>query len=294
MAGYSKIIRVGSRESRLAVIQAELVINAIKKYDPSIETKLITMKTTGDVILNQSLDSIGGKGLFVKELDRALLDGIVDITVHSFKDMPMEINTDLPIAAVSKREDPRDVLILPHGEANEAKPFGCSSARRKLQLEMIYHKIAVAPVRGNVITRIEKLDRGEYSALVLAAAGINRLGLKDRISRYFAAEEILPAACQGILAVQARKSENTNFLELFHSQNSFFASLAERSFVSALDGGCSSPVAAYAQVYGNEISLAGMYVDESGLEIREGTITGIKDDAARLGAELAKNLGNIC
>jgi hydroxymethylbilane synthase len=292
MAGYSKIIRVGSRESRLAVIQAELVINAIKKYDPSIETKLITMKTTGDVILNQSLDSIGGKGLFVKELDRALLDGIVDITVHSFKDMPMEINTDLPIVAVSEREDPRDVLILPFGQANETKPFGCSSARRKLQLEMMYHNIAVAPVRGNVITRIEKLDSGEYSALVLAAAGINRLGLKDRISRYFSAEEILPAACQGILAVQARRGENTNFLELFHSQDSFFASLAERSFVSTLNGGCSSPVAAYAQVYGNEISLAGMYVDESGLEIREGTITGIKDDAARLGVELAKRLRN--
>jgi hydroxymethylbilane synthase len=289
MNSSNKKTRVGSRESRLAVLQAQIVIDAIKRYDPSIETELVTMKTSGDMELTKSLDSIGGKGLFVKELDRALLDRKVDITVHSFKDMPMEVNSALPIVAVSRREDPRDVLILPRGVQDSAKPYGCSSARRKLQLRTLFENSSVEPVRGNVLTRLEKLDRGEYSALVLAAAGIIRLGLKERISRYFSTEEMIPAACQGIIAVQARRGENTEFLRLFHSVDSWDASLAERKFVNTLDGGCSSPVAAYAEISGNEMKLYGLFVNEN-MEIRKGLICGDRADAEKLGFELAKKL----
>ncbi|MEG0692081.1 MAG: hydroxymethylbilane synthase, partial [Oscillospiraceae bacterium] len=200
-------IRVGSRESKLAVVQSEIVIDAIKKHMPEAQVELITMKTTGDIILDRTLDKIGGKGLFVKELDRALLNNEVDITVHSFKDMPMEVDEQLPIVAVSKREDPRDVLILPNGhtQLDFSKPIGCSSERRRIQLQKLFPNCAVKPVRGNVQKRLEKLDNGEYSALVLAYAGIKRLELEERIHRIFEVAEILPAACQGILVVQSRK-----------------------------------------------------------------------------------------
>ena len=199
-------IRVGSRESRLAVIQSQIVMEKIKEYNPEIELELVTMKTTGDIILDRTLDKIGGKGLFVKELDRALRNNEVDITVHSGKDVPMEVPEDLPLVAFSKREDPRDVLVLPKGikEIDFSKPIGCSSARRRVQLKKIFPNCTVMPVRGNILTRLEKLDRGEYSALVLAKAGIKRLGLEERISREFSVDEIIPAACQGILAVQAK------------------------------------------------------------------------------------------
>ena len=169
--------------------------------------ELVTMKTTGDQILNRTLEQIGGKGLFVKELDQALRDGRVDFTVHSLKDLPLDVPEDLPLAAFSQRADPRDVLVLPAGAAalDPAKPIGCSSRRRQLQLRALYPGMEFAPVRGNVLTRLRKLDEGAYSALVLAAAGLQRLGLLDRISRYFSVEEMLPAAGQGILAVQTRR-----------------------------------------------------------------------------------------
>ena len=206
-------IRVGSRESKLAVAQSLLVMEAIRQAHPEVDLELITMKTTGDRILDRTLDQVGGKGLFVKELDRALLDGRVDITVHSMKDLPMELDPRLPLAAVSRREDPRDVLVLPAGAAewDRKKPIGCASARRKLQLQRLYPGCQVLPVRGNVLTRLEKLDRGEYGALVLASAGLRRLGLEHRISRYFSTDELLPAAGQGVLAVQCRAGWDTGF-----------------------------------------------------------------------------------
>ena len=163
-------IKIGSRESRLAVIQSEMVIDAIKKYDESLQVSLITMKTTGDIILDKTLDKIGGKGLFVKELDKALMDERADLTVHSLKDMPMEVPAELPLLAFSKREDPRDALVLPEGESSldPKKPIGCSSLRRKLQIAELFPDADIKPVRGNVQTRLAKLDRGEYGALVLA------------------------------------------------------------------------------------------------------------------------------
>jgi hydroxymethylbilane synthase len=289
-----KTVKVGSRDSKLAVIQAQMVIQAIKTYDPSIHTELVTMKTTGDRILDQTLDQIGGKGLFVKELDDALHHGNVDITVHSFKDMPMEIDPELPVVAVSEREDERDVLILPVKAADPGKPIGCSSKRRTLQLRALGFD-HIEPLRGNVITRLRKLDEGEYRGIVLAAAGIKRLGLEARISRYFTAEEIMPAACQGILAIQARKGEDTSYLDGFHSLKSKIVSDAERAFVTALDGGCSSPVAAHAYFEGARLVLKGLYVDEeSGCSVK-GVQYGRAEDACVMGAALAGRLkGEVC
>ena len=284
-------IKIGSRESKLAVVQSKMVIENLIACRTDISTELITMKTTGDIILDRTLDKVGGKGLFVKELDSALINKVVDITVHSFKDMPMEENDLLPIVAVSKREDPRDVLILPQGvaELDLSKPLGCSSLRRKLQLEKIYPNIIIEPIRGNVQTRLSKLDNGEYSGIVLAYAGIKRLGLENRVSKIFEIDEILPACCQGILAVQARNDFDKQILNSLHDEDTYLISKAERAYVRTLDGGCSSPVASYATIKADEIVLTGFYVDENNNTYKK-TVVGNKYDGEIIGQKLAINM----
>ena len=281
----------GSRESLLAVVQTELVMSAVRAAEPDAELTMLTMKTTGDKILDRTLDKIGGKGLFVKELEAALLEGRADFTVHSCKDLPMEIDPRLPLAAFSKREDPRDALVLREGatELDESKPIGCASARRRLQLQRLYPNMRVEPVRGNVQTRLRKLDEGQYSALVLASAGLRRLGLEGRISRLFTTEEMLPAAGQGILAVQVRAGEDASYLTCFHDADGADCARAERAFVRTLDGGCSSPVAAYAVVEGDVLTLRGMDVDGEEHMIF-GAVTGPRERAEALGVELAERL----
>lgn len=285
-------LRIGSRESRLAVIQSRMVMEAIAKAEPAAELELVTMKTTGDKILDKTLDKIGGKGLFVRELDQALREGKVDFTVHSLKDMPMEVPEDLPLAAFSSREDPRDVLVLPEGvtELDPSKPIGCSSRRRQLQLKKLFPEMRIEPVRGNVQTRLAKLEAGQFSALVLAAAGLKRLGLTNRISRYFEPEEILPAAGQGILVVQTRKGMNTDCLRLVHDEKTACCAKAERAFVRELNGGCSSPVAAHATVDGETLTLTGFYVSPDETIQRKGSIRGGVPDAETLGRILARLL----
>lgn len=285
-------LRIGSRESRLAVIQSQMVMELIAAAEPAAELELVTMKTTGDKILDKTLDKIGGKGLFVRELDQALRDGRADFTVHSLKDMPMQVPEDLPLAAFSSREDPRDVLVLPEGvsELDPSKPIGCSSRRRQLQLKKLFLDMDIQPVRGNVQTRLSKLDAGQFSALVLAAAGLKRLGLEGRISRYFTTEEILPAAGQGILVVQTRKGMDTRCLRLVQDEETAFCAKAERAFVRALDGGCSSPVAAHAVVEGEKLTLTGFYVSADERIQRKGSISGDVTEAETLGSTLARIL----
>ncbi len=287
-----KTICIGSRESKLAVIQSQMLMENIKCYHPEIETNLLTMKTTGDIILDRSLDQVGGKGLFVKELDLALIEKRSDLSVHSLKDMPMETPEELPIVAFSKREDPRDALILPKGKTtlDFSKPIGCSSKRRILQLQKIYPQATFLGIRGNVITRLDKLDRGEYSALVLAAAGLKRLGLEERISRIFTTEEIIPAAGQGILAVQGRAGENFDYLDAFHDSSAAYEAICERAFVRTLDGGCSSPVAAFAKVKDDQITVSGLYYEEESGQYLTGQSTGTVQEAEKIGAELAERL----
>ena len=285
-------LRIGSRESRLAVIQSQMVMELIAAAEPEAELELVTMKTTGDKILDKTLDKIGGKGLFVRELDQALRDGRADFTVHSLKDMPMQVPEDLPLAAFSSREDPRDVLVLPEGvtELDVSKPIGCSSRRRQLQLKQLFPNMDIQPVRGNVQTRLAKLEAGQFSALVLAAAGLKRLGLEGRISRYFTTEEILPAAGQGILVVQTRRGMDTQCLRLVQDEKTACCAKAERAFVRALDGGCSSPVAAHAVVEGEKLTLTGFYVSEDERIQRKGSISGGVTEAETLGSTLARIL----
>ena len=285
-------LRIGSRESRLAVIQSQMVMELIAAAEPEAELELVTMKTTGDKILDKTLDKIGGKGLFVRELDQALRDGRADFTVHSLKDMPMQVPEDLPLAAFSSREDPRDVLVLPEGvtELDVSKPIGCSSRRRQLQLKLLFPDMDIQPVRGNVQTRLAKLEAGQFSALVLAAAGLKRLGLEGRISRYFTTEEILPAAGQGILVVQTRRGMDTQCLRLVQDEKTACCAKAERAFVRALDGGCSSPVAAHAVVEGEKLTLTGFYVSGDERIQRKGSISGGVAEAETLGSTLARIL----
>lgn len=288
-------IKIGSRESRLAVIQSQLVMDAIAAAHPDVTLELVTMKTTGDKILDRTLEQIGGKGLFVRELDQALRDGRADFTVHSLKDMPMETPEDLPLAAFSGRADPRDCLVLPEGvtEWDRSKPVGCASKRRQLQLKALYPELIVLPVRGNVQTRLRKLDSGEYGALVLAAAGLKRLGLEGRIARYFEPTELLPAAGQGILAVQTRRGMDTAVLDAVRDEAGTCCALAERAFVRALGGGCTSPVAAYATVDGDTLTLTGLYVSSDETVVKKETRTGPKAQAEALGAALAREMGGL-
>ena len=284
-------IRVGTRDSRLAMVQTELVLRTLGAERPDLKFELVAMKTTGDRILDRPLEAVGGKGLFVKELDQALLDGRVDICVHSYKDLPVPSHPDLPVLKVARREDARDVLILPEGQLNieQVMPLGTSSLRRRHQLAELYPEWRSEPVRGNVQTRLRKLDSGEFGGLVLAAAGIIRLGLWDRVSRVFEPDEMLPSACQGILAIQGRKEGDYSWLDGFGCRDAMDASVAERAFVHGLGASCTSPVAAYATIEGMNLHLAGMYVDESGRIVR-GTASGNRTDAESLGLGLADSI----
>lgn len=305
-------IVIGSRESALAVAQTKILLEYIEENCPGISAKMLTMKTTGDRILEKRLEEIGGKGLFVKELDKALLENRTQLSVHSLKDMPMEAEENLPVLGFSRREDPRDVLVLPENAKglDLALPVGTSSLRRELQLKKLYPEMNVEMIRGNLVSRLRKLEEGRYSALVLAAAGLKRLGLERRIFRYFSCEEMLPAAGQGILAVQGRKGMDYGFLGGFFDEEAKAAALAERAFVRHLGGGCTSPVAAYAVCEGEELVLTGLhYSKESGFKpagtdgcgravIRDyytGTMRGKRSEAGELGRKLAEKMrGGNC
>jgi len=286
-----KTIRIGSRDSVLAIIQAQIVIAAVRETTPAIEFEIVTIKTTGDKILNTNLDTIGGKGLFIKELEQALINSSIDIAVHSYKDMPYEGNTELPVVALSKREAPFDALVLPKGVAvlDNSKPVGSSSRRRSIQFAGLYDGFETSGVRGNVPTRLSKLDNGEYAALILAQAGLNRLSLQNRISRVFTIDEMIPSASQGILAVQGRQDEDYTYLDNFHNRESEIVSKAERQFLKILGGGCSSPVAVFGQLFNSELILTGMYVDPSG-HVEKGKISGETGRPELAGETLAMQL----
>lgn len=290
--GRRRIV-IGSRDSALAVAQTKQVQQYIEENCPDISAEILTMKTTGDRIQEKRLEEIGGKGLFVKELDQALLEGRTQLSVHSLKDMPMETAGELPILGFSGREDPRDVLVLPVGRKtlDPTLPVGTSSLRRELQFKKLYPGMRVEMIRGNLNSRLRKLDEGKYGALLLAAAGLKRLGLEHRISRYFSCGEMLPAAGQGILAVQGRAGVDYGFLSGFFDDRARNAATAERSFVRELGGGCSSPAAAYAVCEGEELLLTGLYVwEDPPLNCRVEKIRGKRADAEELGRRLAERM----
>ncbi|MDR0629941.1 MAG: uroporphyrinogen-III C-methyltransferase [Treponema sp.] len=295
---------IGSRDSRLALIQTELLIQEFRARYPQYAWVVRSMKTSGDLFVDKPLGQGGGKGLFVKELDRALIEGQIDGAVHSLKDIPMDVEEHLKIGAYSIREDPRDALVLPLGrtEPDKGKPIGCSSRRRHLQVAHVYPDWPIASIRGNVLTRLEKLDQGKYGALVLAAAGLKRLGLEKRIHRIFTVSEIMPAAGQGILAVVIRDEPHDpasrliqELVQAISDTESRICAEAERSFVRTLNGGCSAPIAAYAVLEGETLHLTGLYypdepAQEAGEKILQDRITGAKTEGKHLGECLALRL----
>ncbi len=282
-------LRIGSRDSRLAIVQAEIIRDAIYKNHPEVQIEIVTMKTTGDRILDKSLDKVGGKGLFVKELDTALREGRIDFAVHSLKDMPMEVPEDLPVLAYGKREDARDVLVYRPGLKSlpERPLVGTSSRRRMLQMQAMYPDARFEGIRGNVQTRLGKLADEGMDAVILAAAGLNRLKMQELAAGYFSVEEMIPAAGQGILAVQGRRDINPALLKGIDDAESRTCALAERAFVKELDGGCTSPIAAHGVVKGGRMLLLGLYFrEEDGFWFRE-RIEGDMWEAEKLGKRLA-------
>ncbi len=287
-----KTVRIGSRESLLAVRQAEIIRDQILRLCPETEVEIVTMKTTGDKILDKSLAKIGGKGLFVKELDRALMDGRIDIAVHSLKDVPMEENPDFPILACGRREDPRDVLLLKPGlhKLPEDGVVGTSSSRRMIQMKRLFPGCSFRGIRGNVQTRLRKLETEGYDGTLLAAAGLNRLDMAHVIGKYFSVDEIIPAAGQGILAVQGRKDARWEWLDQINDRDARAAAEAERQFIRAVGGDCTSPCAAHAQIHGSELKLTGLYYRENSEDYATDTIISEISKARQAGEELAQKM----
>ncbi|HEX9061780.1 MAG TPA: hydroxymethylbilane synthase [Clostridia bacterium] len=287
-----RIIRVGTRESKLAMVQSKWVINEVKKKFPDFEFELIGIKTTGDAILDKRLDKVGGKGLFIKELENALISGAIDIAVHSMKDMPSELPDKLQIAAVSKREDPRDVLITNDGikfdELPDGASIGTSSLRREVQILLKRPDLKVSTLRGNVLTRLDKLLNKEFDGILLAMAGLKRLSLQEKSTQCFDIEDMIPAVGQGALAIEARKDDDISYLlESVHDEDAAISVSAERAYMIELDGGCSSPIAAHGIIEGDRLKLYGMYADGN-LRVVRKSIEGKTQDAESLGVRLAR------
>lgn len=287
-----RVIRVGTRESNLAVVQSKWVINEIKNKFPYLEFELVGIKTTGDLILDKRLDKIGGKGLFIKELENALISNTIDLAVHSMKDMPAELPEELTIAAVSKREDPRDALVTSDGKTLEhlqtGAIIGTSSVRREVQLLGLRPDVEIKTLRGNVLTRLNKLLNHEYDAILLAMAGLNRLDLANKAVQSFTVEQMIPAVGQGALGIEARKGENLDYLlESINDQECALAIVAERAFLMKMNGSCSTPIAAHAIIEGDIMKMHGMLATDDKSEVYKAYIEGSKFDAAVLGEKLA-------
>ena len=266
-------IVIGSRGSRLAVIQSEMVRDFIREKKPGCQVEILTMKTTGDKILDRTLEKIGGKGLFVKELDKALMDGRSILSVHSLKDMPMEVPAELPLLAFSRREDPRDVLILREAVSVDDLPkgavIGTGSKRRKYQLLKIRPDLNIVGIRGNVDTRIRKMQEEEMDGIVLAAAGINRLGREQEITCYLEPDQMIPAPAQGTLALEV-KADNIQLIRKLNrlsDQETDICVKAERQFLKQIGGSCHLPVGAYCKIQDEKLILRAMFGTEDGKKL---------------------------
>ena len=297
-------IRVGTRESALAMAQSRLIVNLLESRFSGLKFELVGMKTRGDVLLDTRLDLIGGKGLFVNEIENALIEDKIDMAVHSMKDMPAVMPGQLTIAAVSEREDPRDVLVTANGqslkELRAGAVVGTSSIRREVQLLALRPDLNVRQLRGNVLTRLDKLGAGEYDAIVLAAAGLKRLGLHEKCGSCFPVDEMIPAIGQGILGIQVKKGgKMQELVSSINSSGTWLALEAERSFMLRLNGGCSTPIAAHAVISGNEMKVTGMLAVNDGKKVLRAAVEGDKHQALTLGEKLAdiivqnqRNLGD--
>ena len=349
-------IKIGTRGSPLALAQTKIISDEIQLSWPDAEIIVVPIRTSGDKNLSPFSKSSNNKGMFTFEIEQALINHEIDIAVHSLKDLPVNINENLPIKAYSKRGNPFDALVtslslarhLPLERGDLAVPLvgrwlkagrvasplegkratcgegvavpftgrcpkggrvasplegkiatcgegviiGSSSLRRKLQLEKLYPDSKIIPVRGNVNTRISKLDSGEFDGIVLACAGLERMNLENRITKIFNEDEIMPAPGQGVLVCQGRRNENYFYLESVNDEDTELCAKAERSFAKALNAGCNVPVGAYAKILDEKLILKGLYIDEESKKFYRGKISGDKYNAGLLGEKLAKEIFN--
>ncbi|MGI2132716.1 hydroxymethylbilane synthase [Shewanella baltica] len=289
-------IRIATRKSPLAMWQAEFVKAELERIHPGIVVELLPMSTKGDVILDTPLAKVGGKGLFVKELEVAMLDDLADIAVHSMKDVPVDFPEGLGLEVICEREDPRDAFVSNLYKSISELPLGAtvgtSSLRRQCQIRASRPDLIIKDLRGNVGTRLAKLDNGEYDAIILAAAGLIRLKLSERIASFISAEESLPANGQGAVGIECRTNDarvKALLAPLEHLETRYRV-IAERAMNTRLEGGCQVPIGAFAEIDGDEMTLRGLVGNPDGSEIIEGVITGPKTEATQLGVALAEEL----
>lgn len=287
---------IASRESRLAMWQAEHVQDRLRALYPQCDVSILGMTTRGDQILDRSLSKVGGKGLFVKELELALLDGRADLAVHSLKDVPMQLEPTFTLAAIMAREDPHDALVSSRYESLDAMPTGAvvgtSSLRRGVTLKALYPHLRIESLRGNLDTRLGKLDRGEYDAIVLACAGLKRLGLAHRIRSVLPAELSLPAAGQGALGIEARAGDSAVHAALaaLHDPATAACVLAERAVSRALGGSCQTPLAAFATLDAGVLRVRAMVASLDGATVLRAERTGAPEGAESVGVRVANDL----
>lgn len=288
-------IRVGTRGSNLALIQTNWAIDRLKEKFPEVEFEVKIIKTKGDKILHLSLDKIGDKGLFVKEIESQLLEGEIDLAVHSMKDMPAEVVKGLKFAAVPKREDPRDVIILREGlnsfdELPIGANIGTGSKRRKYQLLRKRPDLNIVPIRGNIETRISKIESENLDGIVLAASGVIRADLEEKITEFLPVDLMIPAPAQGALALEIRENDEEleKMIDAIKDEISQIQTDAERSYLAGIDGSCHIPMGAYCEVDGEKLTLTGIFGDEDGEKITVASLEGNRDNPKELGSNLAK------
>lgn len=291
-----KIIRIATRHSPLAMWQANFVKAELLKHHQDLIVELLPMKTQGDIILDVPLAKVGGKGLFVKELEVAILDGRADIAVHSIKDVPVDFPNGLGLSVICEREDPRDAFVSNHYKQLSELPIGAvvgtSSLRRQCQISSLRPDLLIKDLRGNVNTRLRKLDDGEYDAIILAAAGLLRLEMVDRIANYIEPEISLPAVGQGAVGIECRLNdvETIALLAPLNHLETQYRVTAERAMNLALEGGCQVPIGSYALIDDDQLFLRGLVGSVDGKEIIRKEISGHVDQAHELGEMLAQQL----
>jgi len=288
-------IRIGTRGSALALAQAHWVRKELLACHSGLAIELVTIKTSGDRSIDLPTPVLGGKGIFIKEIEEALLNRDVDLAVHSMKDLPAENRAGLIIAAIPEREDARDVLVSHRRRLLKDLPYGSrigtGSLRRQVQIRHYRGDLLLAPLRGNVDTRLKKLERGECDALVLAAAGLKRIGQEDKIAEYLAPEICLSAGAQGALAIQCREGDPAADLTApLHHPPSAFEVLSERAFLERLGGGCALPVAVRGELEGDRLRLVGLIAEPDGERLVRDAMTGVKEKGTEMGRALAEKI----
>jgi hydroxymethylbilane synthase len=289
-------LRIATRESQLALWQAEFIKAELERHHPGLQVELLGMKTKGDIILDVPLAKVGGKGLFVKELEQAMLDDRADIAVHSMKDVPMEFPDGLGLAIICDREDPTDAFVSNQytslDDLPEGAKVGTSSLRRQLQIKAARPDLTLLDLRGNVNTRLAKLDNGDYDAIILASAGLLRLNFAERIRSRLPIELSLPAGGQGAVGVECRTNDARTraLLAPLHHKDTADRVLAERALNRRLEGGCQVPIACYAELQDDNLYLRGLVGDPSGKTVLRAEVTGPRAKAEQLGVEVAEML----